>query len=153
MSEAFLFYFNEPDPNRPIENKYVTQINGERKSFMNEEDALLYLFDHGIKTYKYLTKEPEKYKSDITKLLTYEFWHIENRVGYVSYDYQPYIDSGGSVKKKRAYVWRFVGFGRSCFAPTKEELEEKVRKLIQEYKRDPDNRGFNTYPFYTKHFR
>lgn len=59
---------------------------------------MLYLFDNGIKQFNRLTKEIYEYK-DPTKLPTYEFWHIKNRVGYVSYDYEPYIDKDNKVRK------------------------------------------------------
>lgn len=62
MSEGILFFFTKPDPFRPIEEKYVTEINSERKSFLHEDDAMLYLFDNGIKTFKRLTKETHEYK-------------------------------------------------------------------------------------------
>lgn len=152
MNEGRLYFFNKPDPDRPIEEKYVTEIEGKRKSFMRQEDAMLYLFDNGVRKYQYLTKEAEEYV-DITKVATYELWYIENRVGYVLYDYEQYVDENNEVKKRRAYVWRFVGFGRSCFAATKEELEEKVLSLIHHYNEDPKEHGHNTYPFYTRHYR
>jgi DNA polymerase III subunit epsilon len=152
MSEGRLFFFNKPDPNRPIEDKYVTEIDCQRKSFMEKEAAMLYLFDNGVRTFKYLTKELLEYK-DIKKLPTYEFWHLENRVGYVLYDFEPYVDDNGEVQKRKAFVWRFVGYGRSCFAETKEALKEKVLSLIQHYKADPEDCGHNIYPFYTKYHR
>jgi hypothetical protein len=152
LVEGKLYLFNKPDPNRPIETKYVTEIEGQRKYFVHQEDALLYLFDSGVKTYKFLTKEDREYK-DLTKLLTYELWHIKNRIGYVQYDFESYIDEDDEVKRRRAFVWRFVGFGRSCFAKTKEELEEKVLLLINHYNEDPEASGHNTYPYYTRHYR
>ena len=152
MNEGRLYFLNTPDPNRPIEEKYITEIEGQRKSFVREEDALLYIFDNGVRTYKYLTKEALKYK-DFNKLPTYEFWHIGNRVGYVLYHFEPYVDENNEVKKRKAFVWRFVGFGRSCFSQNREELKEKITKLINHYKEDPEERGFNIYPFYTKHYR
>lgn len=152
MTEGRLFLLNKPDPNRPVEEKYVAEINGERKSFIHQEDAMLYLFDNGIRTYKYLTKEVSEY-ADLKKVQTYEFWHIKNRVGYVLFDYEPYVDEDNKVKKRKAYVWRFVGFGRSCFATTEEELKEKVFSLINHYREDPENKGYNRYPFYNRHNR
>jgi hypothetical protein len=149
LSEGILYFFNQVDPNRPVDEKYVTEIEGKRKGFVHKEDAMLYLFDNGIKTFKYLTKEASYYR-DISKTPTYEFWQLQNRVGYVLYDFEPYLDEEGKVKRKRAYVWRFVGFGRSCFAKTKEELKEMVINLINTYKRDPNNFGYNAYPFYIK---
>src|SRR5690606_9613829 len=104
------------------------------------------------KNFRRLTKEIYEYK-DSTKLPIYEIWHIENRVGYVLYDYEPYLDENNNVKKRRAYVWRFIGFGRSCFAKTQEELKEKVLKLIHQYNNEPDEYGYNLYPYYTKHYR
>lgn len=152
MIGGSLYFLNKIDPNRPIEEKYIAEIGTERKSFVQKEDAMLYLFDNGVRTYQYLTKEASEYK-EISKVPRYEFWHIENRVGYVFYDYEHYIDENDVIKKRRAFVWRFVGFGRSCFASTKEELEEKVRLLILEYKADPEEHGYNIYPFYTRYFR
>jgi len=68
--------------------------------------------------------------------MTYELVQIENRVGTLLYDYEHYVDENNNVKKCKSFVWRFVGFGRSCFAPTKEELIELVRKQIHEYQND-----------------
>lgn len=152
MKEGKLYFLNKPDPTRPIENKYVAEFEDQKKSFIHKEDALLYLFDNNVKTYKYLTKEANEYK-DLSKVPTYELWHIKNRVGYVLYDYEFYEDENKEIKKRRAYVWRFVGFGRSCFAETIEELKEKVSVLINHYQEDPDECGHNVYPFYTKHYR
>lgn len=152
LNEVRMYFLNTTAPDRPIEEKYITEILGERKSFLQEEDALLYLFDRDFKTFKYLTKEAIKYK-DLKNLPTYEFWHIGNRVGYLLYDYQPYINENNEVKKRKAFVWRFVGFGQSCFAQNREELKGKIMTLIDYYKEDPENRGFNIYPYYTKHFR
>lgn len=154
MTEGKLFFINKPDPSIPIpiENKYVTEIDGIRDSFLRKEEALLYLFDKGIRSYKLLTKNEGDYV-DISKVPIYEFWQVENRVGYVLYDYEPYVNENNEVKKRRAYVWRFVGFGRSCFAPTKDELKEKARTLIHEYQKDPEQRGYNLYPFYTRYYR
>ncbi len=39
MLDGRLYFLNKPDPNRPIDEKYVVEINGERKSFVKEEDA------------------------------------------------------------------------------------------------------------------
>ncbi|MCM3667911.1 exonuclease domain-containing protein [Mesobacillus maritimus] len=69
------------------------------------------------------------------------------------YDYEPYVDGKNEVKKRRAYVWRFVGFGRSCFAPSKEELKKKVQELIDGYKEDSEGYGYNAYPYYTRYYR
>lgn len=151
MTVGLLFYFTKPDPLRPIEEKYVTDINGERKSFVKEQDAMLYLFDQGIRKFHRLTKELTEYK-DSSKLPSYEFWHIDNRVGYVLYEYELYME-GDEVKRRKAYSWRFVGFGRPCFAPTKEELFLKVKSLIQEYKNEPAEKGYYTYPYYTQYYR
>lgn len=152
MTEGRLYFLNKLDPNRPIEEKYVTEIDGIRNSFISQDDAMLYMFDNGIRKYKYLTKEEIEYK-DFTKIPTYEFWHILNRVGYVLYDFEPYLDKSGNVKKRRAYVWRFIGFGRSCFAETEEKLKQKVVLLIEKYNKGPEDRGYNRYPYYIKHWR
>lgn len=152
MIDGRLYFFNKLDPNRPIDEKYVVEIDGERTSFVKEEDAYIYMFDQGVKTYQYLTKEASEYKN-LKQVLVYEFWHLENRVGRVLYGDENYVDENGEIKKRKAYVWRFVGFGRSCFAPTKEELEEKVLEHIKEYQADPEDRGFNTYPYYTRYNR
>jgi len=152
MTIGLLFYFTKPDPLRPIEEKYVTEIEGERKSFVREQDAMLFLFDNGIRKFRRLTKELTEYK-DSSKLPIYEFWQIKNRVGYVLYEYEPYIDENEEVKRRRAYSWRFIGFGRYCFAPTKEELEEKVKQLIHKYINEPPERGLLTYPYYTQCYR
>lgn len=152
MIEGRLLFLNKVDPNHPIEEKYIAEIATKRKSFMQKEDAMLYLFDNGVRRYQFLTKESSEYK-DISKVPQYEFWYIDNRVGYVLYDYEHYIDENDVVKKRRAYVWRFVGFGRSCFASTKEELEERVKLLTLEHKADPKEHGYNTYPFYTRYYR
>jgi hypothetical protein len=152
LAEGRLYFFNKPDPNRPVDENYVAEIDGKRKSFVRKEEAMLFLFDNGIRSYKNLTKEEKDYKN-FAQVPTCEFWHIENRVGYVLNDYEQYVDENDEVQKRRAFVWRFVGFGRSCFAPTKEELEEKVQSLIQQYKEDPKEQGFNTYPYYTRYYR
>lgn len=152
MTEGRLYFLNKPDPDRPIEEKYVIEIKDQRKSFIHQDDAMMFLFDNGIRNYKYLTKEVSEYK-DITKVPTYEFWQIENRVGYVLYDFEVYVDENNEMKKRKAFVWRFVGFGRSCFAKTKNELKEKVLSLINHYSEDPEERGYNTYPFYTRYYR
>jgi hypothetical protein len=152
MTDGILYFLNTPDPNRPIEEKYIAEVNGLTKSFINKEDAMIYLFDHGIRTFKYLTKNLSEYK-DYRKLPIYEFWHLDNRVGYVLFDIEHYVDENDEIKKRKAYVWRFVGFGCSCFAPTSEELEAKVLTLILQYKADSEECGHNTYPFYTKYYR
>src|SRR5690625_4407788 len=117
MTVGLLFHFTKPDPLRPMEEKYVTDINGKRESFVKEQDAMLYLFDQGIRKFHHLTKELTEYK-DSSKLPLYEFWHIENRVGYVLHEYELYVDENNEVKRRRAYSFRFIGFGRSCFAET-----------------------------------
>ncbi|MGQ4668600.1 hypothetical protein ACUIJN_22735 [Metabacillus halosaccharovorans] len=152
MTEGRLYFLTKPDPNRPIDHNYVTEIEGKRKYFINKEDALLFLFDNGIQNYNYLTKEASEYK-DLKKVPMYKFWKIQKRVGYVLYDFEPYVDANNEVKKRRAFVWRFVGFGLGCFAETEEELKEKVQTLINHYQEDPENRGYNKYPFYTRYFR
>ena len=152
MKVGYLFYFSKPDPLRPIGENYVTEINGERKSFAKEHDAMIYLFDKGIRKFHRLTKELNDYK-DPSKLPLYEFWHIENRVGYVAYEYELYVDENDEIKRRRAYSFRFVGYGRPCFAETKEELEVKVRKLIREYNNAPEEKGYKKYPYYTKYYR
>ncbi|MEQ2528089.1 hypothetical protein WMO40_15455 [Bacillaceae bacterium CLA-AA-H227] len=152
MVDGRLYFFNKPDPDRPIENKYVTEIEGKRESFMKKEDAMLHLFDNGVRSFQSLTKEITEY-INLKQIPVYEFLHIGNRVGYVSYDIEYYMENSSELKKRKAYVWRFVGFGRSCFAPTKEELAMKVQIEIDKYQTDAENRGYNTYPFYTKHYR
>lgn len=151
MTIGLLFYFTKPDPLRPIEEKYVTDINGERNSFVKEQDAMLYLFDQGIRKFHRLTKELTEYK-DSSKLPLYEFWHIENRVGYVLYENEFYLEDD-EVKRRKAYSWRFIGFGRPCFAQTKEELFIKVNSIIQEHKNAPTEKGYYTYPYYTQYYR
>ena len=61
---------------------------------------MLFLFDNGVRSYKYLTKEVSEYK-DITKVPTYDFWHIENKVGYVLYGFESYVDENNEVKKEK----------------------------------------------------
>ncbi|MFE0507142.1 hypothetical protein ACWF7H_20235 [Peribacillus butanolivorans] len=152
MTKGRIYFFNTLDPNRPIEEKYIAEVDGKRMSFVHEEEALLFLFDNGVKMYKYLTKEAKEYVN-LKTLPTYEFWHIENRVGHILHGFESYIDDQNIPQKRKAFVWRFVGFGRSCFAPTQEELKEKVTKLIYEYQEDVEERGYNTYPFYTRYYR
>ncbi len=153
MSEGKLYYLTTPDPNRPIEEQFVVEIDdkGIKKSFVNQENAIIFLYKNGIKKYKYLTKPIAEYINP-KMIKVYEIWQIENRIGYVLYDYEKYVDENNEVKKKRAYIWRFVGFGHSCFAQTKEELKEKVLMLIHEYQEDPEQRGYNTYPFYSRYY-
>lgn len=148
-----LFFFDKQLPNVPIDEKYIVEIEGmNRESFLKIEDAMLFLFDHGVRQYQYLTKEIHEYKNK-KAIKTYELCQIKNRIGYVIYDDETYIDTDGKVKKRKAFVWRFIGHGRPCFAPTKEELLEKVMAVINLHKEDPENRGFNTYPYYTRHYR
>ncbi|MBU9721961.1 MULTISPECIES: hypothetical protein [Bacillaceae] len=153
--EGKLYFLNYVELGRPIDENYVAEIDdvpNSRKSFGDKADALLYLNDNGVKTYKYLTKEASEYKS-LKNLLDFEFWRIKHRVGYVSYHYEFYEGQNGEVKKRRAYVFRFVGFGRSCFAETKEELTEIVLEIIAEHLADPRERGLNTFPYFTKYYR
>lgn len=110
------------------------------------------MFDKGVRTFNFYTKEISEYKK-LDNILRYEIWQIEDRIGYVLYDYEPYVDVQGNFKKRKAYVWRFVGFGRSCFAPTREELKEKVKEQIQYQKEDPKGFGLSTHPCYTKYYR
>jgi len=152
MSKGLLFYFTNPDPLRPVEEKYVTEIDGERKSFLHQEDAMLYLFDNGITNFHRLTKELSEYK-DSSKLPLYEFWQIQNGVGYVLHEYEQYMDENKEVKRRRAYSFRFIGFGRSCFAATKEDLQEIVKQLIHDYNEAPMEKGYLIYPYYTKYYR
>ncbi|MEA3320957.1 MAG: hypothetical protein U9Q88_13195 [Bacillota bacterium] len=152
MNEGELFFLNTPDPNRPVELKYLAEFDKNHKWFEKQEDALLYLFDNGIKKYKYLTKELDKYKS-LKNLLTYELWHLENRVGYVTYGDEQYYDENEKLEKRKSYIWRFIGHGRSCFAQTPEALKDKVLSHINHYKEDTEDRGYNTYPYYTKYYR
>lgn len=150
-----LYFLNYSEVGRPIEENYVVEIDDDhssRKSFAEKAEALIYLFDNDVKTYKFLTKEISQYSS-IKNLLNFEFWHLKNRIGYVTYDYEQYVDESRKVQKRRAYIFRFVGFGRSCFAETKEQLKEKVLAIISEYKKDPEGKGCNTYPYYTKYNR
>lgn len=152
MKEGKLYFLNTPDPNRPIENKYIVEFDEIEKSFDKQEDALIFLFDNGIRKYQFLTKKLNEYKS-LKNIKRYESWQLENRVGYVTQDYEWYTDEKNELKKRKAYVWRFVGYGRSCFAKTKEELKNKVLSLIHYYREDPDKCGHNTYPFYTRYYR
>jgi hypothetical protein len=152
MSEGILYIFNKPDLNRPIEEKFVAEINGKRTSFVNEDDAKIFLFDNGVKSFRFLTKEVHEYK-DFSKVPVYEFLKLKNRVGYVTYGYEPYVDNDGKVKRRKAYIWRFIGFGRYCFAKTMEELQEMVLDLINYYQEDPRERGFNIQPAYTRYNR
>jgi hypothetical protein len=48
-----LFFLTTPDPGRPIEETYIAEIDiiGS-KSFVTKEEALLFLFDNGVKTRK-----------------------------------------------------------------------------------------------------
>jgi hypothetical protein len=152
LIEGRLYFITKPDPDRPIELKYRTEFDETQKWFEKQEDALLFLFDNGVRKFQFLTKELSEYKS-LKNLQTLELWHLENRVGYVLYDYQSYVDEKDEVKKRKAYIWRFVGYGRSCFAKTKEELNDKVLSLIHYYKEDQENCGHNTYPYYTRYYR
>lgn len=152
MKEGILHFINTPDPNRPVELKYLVEYEETQKWFEEQSDALIFLFDSGITKYRYLTKLALEYKR-LKNTKHYELWQIGNRVGYVTYDFKKYLDEDGNVKKNPAYVWRFVGHGRPCFEETQEELRDKVLSLIQSYKEDPDDRGFNIYPYYTKYYR
>ena len=152
MKEGKLYFINKTDPNRPIEEKFITEIDGVRKSFIDQDNAMLYLFDEGVRKFNYLTKEIYEYK-DPTNFISYEIWHIENRIGYILYDYQLYVDENKKVKKRKSYIWRFIGYGRSCFAQSKEELREKVISTIKTYNEDAEGRGYTAYPFYTKFYR
>lgn len=152
MTEGKLYFLNKSDPNRPIELKYLAEFDDTQKWFEKEEDALIFLFDNGVRKYRYLTKELLDYKN-LKGIQTFELWHLENRVGYVSYGYDSYYDKNDKMLQKRAYIWRFIGFGRSCFAETPEELKYKVICLINHYNEDPEECGHNTYPFYTQYYR
>lgn len=152
LKEGKLYFINTPDPNRPVEFKFLAEFEKNQKWFEKQEDALIFLFDNGVNTYKYLTKELNKYKN-LNNLLTYELWHLENRVGYVTYGDELYYDENREIKKRKSYIWRFIGHGRSCFAETQEELRNKVLTHIHHYKVDHEERGYNTYPFYTKYYR
>ena len=136
----------------PVECKYAAEIEGERQYFVNKEDALLYLYDHDISVFQFLMKEVSKY-TNITSIPHYEFWHIKNRIGYVVHDNEYYNTVDNITKKQRAYVWRFVGYGRSLYASTKDELKEKVIEQIHQYSEDVNQRGYNIYPFYTRYNR
>lgn len=152
LVDGKLFYFTKPDINRPVEEQYVIEINDARKSFVHKEDAMLYLFDKGVKTFYRLTKELTEY-ANIKQLLIFEFHQIENRIGYVVRDYLPQLNEDNEVKNIRVYIWRFVGFGRSCIADSMEELMEMVPQTIHEYNNQPEERGYNSYPFYTRYYR
>ena len=152
MKEGKLFFFKTSDPNRPVELKYLAEFAHNQKWFEKEEEALIYLFDNGVKSYKYLTKSVGEYKN-LKNLLTYEFWHLENRVGYVTYGNQLFYDENNELKKRKSYIWRFIGHGKSFFANTQEELKDMVLSHIHYFKEDPENRGYNTYPYYTKYYR
>lgn len=152
LKEGRLYFLNTPDPNRPVELKYLAEFAENQKWFEKQEDALIYLFDNGVNVYKYLTKELEKYKN-LNNLLTYELWHLENRVGYVTYGDEQYYDENNELKKRKSFIWRFIGHGRSCFAETQEELKVKVLSHTNYYKEDPEDQGYNTYPYYTKYYR
>lgn len=152
MAEGILFYFTKPDINRPIEEQYVTEIRSERKSFVHQEDAMLYLFDNGVRKFNRLTKELHEYK-DIRTLPVFEFIQVENRVGYVVRDYLPQLDKNNEIINKRVFIWRFIGFGRTCTADTKDELMEQVNQAINEYNNAPEELGCNSYPYYTKNYR
>ncbi|WP_407728483.1 hypothetical protein ACJMCD_28585 (plasmid) [Priestia megaterium] len=148
-----LYYISKPQPNIPREDRYLAEVNRDiKKSFIHEEDALLFLFDNGIRYFQRFTKDILEYKNT-KNIPTYELCHLNNRVGYISHGNQPYTDETGKVQKRKAFIWRFIGYGRSCFAPTREELKEKVASLIQQYKEDREGKGFNIYPFYTRHCR
>ncbi|MEH7136984.1 hypothetical protein, partial [Priestia megaterium] len=134
-------------------DRYLAEVNRNiKKTFIYEEDALLFLFDNGIRYFQRFTKDILEYKNT-KNIPTYELCHLNNRVGYISYGNQSYINETGKLEKRKAYIWRFIGYGRSCFAPTREELEDKVTSLIQQYKEDREGKGFNIYPFYTRHCR
>jgi hypothetical protein len=150
--EGRLYFFNKPDPNRPIELKYLAEFGETQKWFEKEEDAKLFLFDNGIRKYQYLTKKLSEYTS-LKNLQTFELWHIKNRVGYVTNGYQKYYDVNNNVQQKRAIIWRFIGYGRSCFAETQEELKDKVLSLINFYNDDLEECDHNTYPFFTRYHR
>jgi hypothetical protein len=152
MTNSRIYLLNKSYPGIPVECKYAAEINGVRKFFEKKEEAMLYLFDQGVRNFQYLTKEAADYKGK-TKLPSYEFWHIENRVGYVGFDNEFYVSVNNEIKKRKAFVWRFVGYGRSVFAQTEEELKEKVIHQIKEYNEDPKGYGYNTYPFYTRYYR
>lgn len=129
------------------------EIEGiETKSFINKDEALLYLFDNGVKTYQYYTKLISEY-TNTKQIPIYELWHIGNRIGYVLDDYEPYIDESNAVQYRKSFVWRFVGYGMPCFAADKETLAENVLKLIDYHKNDPEDRGLNEYPYFTKCYR
>lgn len=100
LKEGKVYFINTPNPNRPIELKYLAEVDDDTLEwFEKQEDALIFLFDNGVRKYKYLTKELSEYKS-LKNLQTYELWHIGNRVGYVSYDYERYVDHNNEIQKK-----------------------------------------------------
>lgn len=148
-----LFFLNKPVPHRPAEEKYVVEIEGmERKSFVEKNDAILFMYDNGITSYQYFTKEVAEY-INIKQIPFYELWRIEHRVGFVLYDFEYYTDENNATKKRKSYVWRFVGYGKPCFAPNKESLKEKVQEVVMRHLEDPDKRGLNEYPYFTKCYR
>ena len=100
----------------------------------------------------YLTNDPSEYKN-INSLPVYELWRLGNRVGYVLYDFEGYIDNNGAVQTRNAFIWKFIGFGRSCFAETEKDLKEKVLALISSYNNAPKKYGYSTYPYYIRHYR
>lgn len=148
-----LYFLNNDSPDRPTEEKYVVDIEGlERKSFIFKKDAMIFMFDNGITTFHYLTKEISEY-INTGSIRQFELWHIENRVGYVIYDNEAYVDENDKVKHRKSYIWRFIGFGKPCFAENQELLKEKVKLLIAEHKKDKYNLGLNEYPYFTKYHR
>lgn len=151
--QANLFYFSKPSPSRPAENKYVVEIEGmDSKSFSDKNVAILFMFDKGVNSYKYYTKEISAYKN-LKQVPTIEIWQVGHRIGTVTYGDEFYTDENNEVKKRKSFVWRFVGFGKPCFAPTTEELREKVWETINRHLLDPDERGLNKYPYFTQFYR
>lgn len=153
LKHGKLFYFTNPHPDLPIDERYVAETDtGIKESFVHKNDALLFLFDHGVRSYQSFTKEISVYKN-LKNIPIYELWHLENRIGYVLFGFESYIDSEGNINKRKSYIWRFVGHGRSCFAPTREELTQKILDEIHKHVADPEERGYNIYPYYTRYYR
>lgn len=126
--------------------------------FSNQEDALIQAFDNGCTQIRLLTKEISEYKvnekTNKQSLPDYQdLVKIEHRVGRMYRDYISSVAEDGKVKNKMQYVWRFVGAGRSCVASTEETLLQKITLEIDIQKEDKDNKGYNTYPYYTKYHR
>lgn len=69
--------------------------------FHLREDALIFLFDNGVKEYQFLTKKLLDYKS-LRNIQTYQLWHLENQVGYVIHGLENYVDKNGRSDTKKS---------------------------------------------------